>query len=290
MNDESSNTNIQSDVDNPTIIYLQQIHESIGNIEKRLTSSTKDRWDKAGIIAQFLSGTVIALIGLLISSSVNNAQRASADRQQLVEYLKYIGEASDMTRRAALIGALDLAIPKDAVRIASSYALNDPSQSVREQAIRVLAKFPNGKLVLERIARSSVFPDKQLAEMGLGYKVKELLIRLSDIDDDGHLMVNGSQVVEIGLGKESDNDSGWVDITKNLQIGRNSVEFRLHNGPFGGWSGRLQMSAGEFQYDSTTLLKNACPCNADAFQISVGVVIGKDGNIEEMSAEPPVYY
>ena len=122
--------------------------------------------------------------------------------------------------------------------------------------------------------------------MALGVKVKELLVRLSDIDDDGHLTVNGIQAVEVSYG----NDSGWVDITKNLKAGRNSVEFRLHNGPLGGWSGRLQMSAGEFQYDSTTLSKNACPCNADVFRISVGVVIGQDGTIKDLSVQPPFYY
>ena len=123
MNDESGSAGISSDAGSPTVTHLQQLHESISNIKKRLASSTKDRWDKAGVIAQFLSGTVIGLIGVLIAASIQNAQLASADRQHLAEYLKYIVEAPDTTRRATLIGALDLAVPKDAVRIASSYAL-----------------------------------------------------------------------------------------------------------------------------------------------------------------------
>ena len=59
---------------------------------------------------------------------------------------------------------------------------------------------------------------------------------------------------------------------------------------YGGWSGRIQISAGEFQYDSSTLEKNACPCNADAFRIAIEVTVATDETIEILSAQPAVYF
>lgn len=267
-----------------------RVEETLDRLERRSDSAHKDGWDKAGVIAQFLSGTVIALVGVMISAAVQEGQRADAERQQFAEYFDHIVEASDATKRASYMGALDVAIsnPSDVVRVATSYAVSDPSQEVREEAIKILGRFPGGKTTLERIASGAIFPDRELARAALGQQGTELLVRLSDIDDDGYLFFNGVKVVEAHTGGPG-TDTGWVDISKNLRPGSNQLEFRLHNGIYGGWSGRIQISAGEFQYDSTTLARNACPCNADVLRIPIAVEVGKSNKIVRVEAQPVVY-
>ena len=118
-----------------------------------------------------------------------------------------------------------------------------------------------------------------------------MLARLSDIDDDGYLSVNGTMVAEAHTSKNPPGtDTQWVDVTNNLIKGKNLLEFKLHNGNLGGWGGRLQISAGDLQYDSTTLTKNACPCDADVLKISVSIVVGNDGTIEQIEAQPVNYF
>jgi len=41
---------------------LERLQESIGELKKDLSPRTKDSWDKAGVLAQFLSGAVIGAI------------------------------------------------------------------------------------------------------------------------------------------------------------------------------------------------------------------------------------
>jgi hypothetical protein len=280
---------------NKELVALRQSLEKMNN---EAPKGTKDRWDKAGVIAQFLSGAVIAAIGLIISYSVNSAQQditkqiGSAQievskRQQFSDYLKLITDATkDDERRATLIANLDLAVPDHAIRIAAHYAFSDNSPKVRREAIQMLGKFADGRPVLTRISGGSVLPESHLAEIALGQQVKEVRARISDIDDFGRLLVNDTVVAEVRFG----NDSGWINLTSHLKPGENRIDFFLDNGPHGGWSGRLQVSAGEHQYDSTTLTKNACPCNAPVFQIRVLVVVGKDGKIDSLAAKQPVYF
>jgi len=252
----------------------------------------KDGWDKAGVVAQFLSGTVIALLGFVISITVDRAQHAASERQQFTEYLKAIGGASEAAARATLIGNLDLAIPKEAVRVATQYASDDPSVTVRDQAMQVLTRFPTeGRPVLERIAQSSDAIDAESAQFYLGQQVKSLFVRLSDIDDDGHLKVNGKEILMVGLSPNIGNDTGWRNIASSLKPGTNILEFLLHNGQYGGWSGRLRISAGpNHRYDSGKLASLYCPCNANAFLLTVNVEMGPDGTLTGINPEPVFYY
>ena len=187
-----------------------------------------------------------------------------------------------------MIANLDLAIPNEAVRVAAQYAFNDPAEGVRSEAMKVLAKYPGeGTSVLERIVKTGDMQDSQLATLNLGREVKSVLVRMSDIDDDGHLSLNGHELLMIGLPPNVGSDSGWKDIAGSLVPGQNTVEFLLHNGPYGGWSGRLRISAGIFQYDSTKLSSPTCPCDADAFSITVIITLGPNGQMESLAAQPP---
>ena len=182
---------------------LSRLQSSIDRLEKHLKTSKKDGWDKAGVLAQFLSGTVIGLVGLLISCSVQKGQRLDTERQQFSAYLTHIVNAADEPKRSKVIGALDLALTDraDVISLASSYATdNNSTPVVREDAIRMLGKYPEGKPTLQEIANGSMFPNRQLAAMALGIKVKELLVRLSDIDDDGYLFINHAKVAEAHTG------------------------------------------------------------------------------------------
>ena len=276
---------------------LAELQLAIARLEGH-KERAKDRWDKAGVIAQFLSGAVIAVVGLIITYHLNKAQQditkqigssqlEVSKRQQFSDYLKLIVEANkDDERRATLITALDVAVPDHAIRIASHYVVADKSPEVRKAAIELLGKFADGRPVLDRVASGSVLPDRQLAELALGRQVKEVRARISDIDDFGRLVVNDSKVAEVRIG----NDSGWINVTPHLKVGENRIDFFLDNGPYGGWSGRLQISAGTHQYDSTTLAKNACPCDAPVFQIRVVVTVASDGTIQSLVPKDVVYF
>jgi hypothetical protein len=270
-----------------------RLRKAIEKLEQRLAAGKKDRWDKAAVVAQFLSGTVIVIVGFLLNSALEKGQQADTERKQFTEYFKSIVAESDPAKRASLIAALDVAVGTDAqvIRVALSYATKDTSELVREQAIRLLGNYPEGKPMLQQIASGSQYPDKHLAAAVLGIKEKELLARLSDIDDDGYLFVNGTKIAEAHTsGTPKVIDTQWVDATKYLVTGKNLLEFKLHNGNLGGWSGRLQISAGGLQYDSTTLAKNACPCDADVLSIPVLITVGNDRTIEQVQAQPIVYF
>lgn len=273
---------------------LADIRQTIAKLSEQRRGG-KDRWDKASVVAQFLSGAVIAIIGLIISYYVSHAQQDITKRQQFSDYLKLIVDANkDDERRATLITSLDLAVPDHAFRIAAYYVFVDKAPKVREAAIELLGKFAEvgpwrreAVEVLDRVVSGEVLPDRQLATVALKLPaVKEALVRISDIDDLGRLFVNGTKITEVRFA----NDSGWVDITPHLKFGENLVDFFLDNGPAGGWSGRLQVSAGAHQYDSTTLARDACPCNAPVFHIKVGVVVAEDRTIKKLVPRNVEYF
>src|ERR1019366_6293409 len=128
----------------------------------------KDGWDKAGVLAQFLAGTVIGFASLIIGASVQKGQRVDTERQQFSTYLKNIVEAPDEEKRAQYISQLDLALTAraDVINVASTYALAaNSSDPVREQAIIVLGKYPKEtKPTLQEIANAHRSPDKELAQ------------------------------------------------------------------------------------------------------------------------------
>jgi hypothetical protein len=203
----------------------------------------------------------------------------------LLDYLKAIADAhSDDDKRARLVASAGLAIPDDAGIIAKYYAVKDQSDKVREAAIDVLAE-QHEDGALTTIASSGRLPDADHAKQKLGVVVKNIRVRLSDIDDFGKVVVNGKEVLN-----QSGHDSAWEDVTSAFHSGSNEVVFTLRNGPFGGFSRRFQLIAGCLVYDSGTLRSNSCPRNAPAFEIRLQVQVSTMGQVEKITGMPVKFF
>lgn len=266
----------------------------------------KDVWDKASVIAQFLSGVVVAVIGTVIAFNVDDAQRKIteklgqaqvalakrqveiADRAQFAEYLRLISEAhSEDERRASLIGALDLAVPDYKGQVAEHYVVRDTSSKVREAAIKVLASTSSGrKFLADRLSESIPEEDRVAIMRSLGREVPDVRVRLFEVDDLGKVLINGQELLQVSWG----NDSGWVDVTKLMKPGtKNKIVGEIYNSPYGGWAGHLQVSAAGKIIDSGQIGRHSCPCGAKAAEIEVSIETDRRGRVKSVAAHPPRY-
>jgi len=149
----------------------------------------------------------------------------------------------------------------------------DSDAMVFDKAIQVLNRLKrDGVNKLKQMSRAEVMPEKQIARALLGEPTR-VWVRISGIDDWGDLSLNGKHVVPRLAFQQ---DSGWIDITKNLKAGDNFIEFIVSNGDSGGFGGRLQISAGLQQYDSGLYLKRTCPCSKPAFKIYAHIKLHPD--------------
>jgi hypothetical protein len=249
----------------------------------------KDRWDKADIVGRLIQGVLLALVGILITVTADRARLQLSDRQQFGDYLKLIEEVADPQRRATLVESLDVAVPAHALELARHYAVSDQSFEVRRAAIHTLGRDRglDGREQLERIAQSPQLPDRHLAMVELKRPIPDTWARVSEIDDIGHLSVNGAEVATVLFR----NDSDWVDVTQHLKVGSNRVELVVENGSFGGWSGRLRISAGEQQYDSGVVAKeNACPCEGPVFKVVVLVDVNQAFEVTKLTRSEPQFF
>lgn len=122
---------------------------------------TRDWWDKASIISGFVSSVVIAIIGLLISYSIQNAQLRSAQENsqaqiaiaklkadtdkrlqegqltaQLVQHLV----SKEAAQREVALVALRAAVPEEVCeKVVAVLARQDVDANVRARAIEVLS-------------------------------------------------------------------------------------------------------------------------------------------------------
>ena len=188
--------------------------------------------------------------------------------------------------RVALIGALDLAVHEHADAIAKHFALNDDSLKVKTQSISTLKTLSNGINTLKEIAKTDIYPSKHLAEFVLGDTlIKDVYVRISSIDDIGYLYINDENISEVKFGDEP----SWIDITTKLIKGENKIVFKIFNGPYGKWSGRLQISAGKYQYDNTQE-RNSCPCNGITMDIAFKVLVDDHGAIQSLKTDGNHFY
>jgi hypothetical protein len=130
-------------------------------------------------------------------------------------------------------------------------------------------------------------PDREIAKALLGEPI-HVMARVSQIDDRGSLEVGvtgsgvaGQRVTWIEFGK----DTGWLDIGTYLKAHTmNDVVLRVDNGEYGGFSGRLEISAGTEQYDSGVFARAGCPCDAPAFYIllrlDVPAAVDRDASVK----------
>jgi peptidoglycan L-alanyl-D-glutamate endopeptidase CwlK len=147
----------------------------------------KDYWDKAAIISTFLSSVVIAVVGLTINFSVQEAQRVSAvqnakaqieqskqiaDSQRKVQegvltaqLVDHLASTSEVRRKIAIV-ALQNAVPDETYqRVLNAVVTQDPSPEVRIVAIRQAANiFEPGEEVTKSIAAAVQDTSKQQVE------------------------------------------------------------------------------------------------------------------------------
>jgi HEAT repeats len=150
----------------------------------------KDWWDKASVISQFFAGVVIAVVGLLITYTIQRTQirtsqetaraeiesaevRAKEDRRlqqgqltaQLVEHLTSESEA---VREIAIV-ALRESVPEeiyDAVAVVLARA--DDSAPVRKTAIQQLGR-SSGTRVAQTLGEIATDPERPEAERYLAF-------------------------------------------------------------------------------------------------------------------------
>jgi hypothetical protein len=166
--------------------------------------------------------------------------------------------------------------------IAKYYAAIDPADQVRLAAIEVLGE-QRDKDALYSIIQTGRLPDADAAKNALGEHNQDVRLRMSDIDDDGKAFVNGTEIAH------TSRDSGWVDVTQYARGSKSDILFRLFNGPAGGYGGRFQVLAGGIVYDSGSIAKNQCPCNAEAMDISLSVLRDQKNNITGLSTAKVVF-
>jgi hypothetical protein len=265
---------------------------------------SKDTWDKAGVIAQFVSGVLIGAAGLAVTLIVHHAQLGIsrtqvkiAEQTQAASYLRDVFIQTDDKTRAELIRTLDQAVPVEyAVRTAMYYARNsregspEAERPLYDASIHVLRSVAgSGRERLEMVRASGEMPDADIANAVLGNKIR-VHVRVSQIDDYAHFVVGTRELITAVDGTA---DTGWVDITDKLTDGRNEFYYTLVNGPYGGFKNRLEISAGTWQYDSGLIARNSCPCNAPAFGITGAVIVSRtvsaDGTAT-LVADSPVFY
>jgi hypothetical protein len=170
------------------------------------------------------------------------------------------------------------------------YALEDhpPYDSVDiEQQKRDNFRFNQAILMAGHLKGTSAFILKAMNPSGdfqKGEVIKGILgertdvyIRTSDIDDFGAVTLNGRPLFpEQKFGE----DSGWVRINDRLKVGDNDLVFLVTNGLYGGFGGRLRISAGLQQYDTGPYADPNCPCNKQAFKIEAHMTVNADRSLQ----------
>lgn len=75
-------------------------------------------------------------------------------------------------------------------------------------------------------------------------------IHIYNVDDIAKAIVNGKLIGQMNYQQ----DSGWIEITNYLSEGKNSIEFNLENGQYGGWTYGFEIK----QEDSNIIWKDSC--------------------------------
>jgi hypothetical protein len=274
----------------------------------------KDAWDKGAVVASALASVTAAVVAASVTYFVNrnaqdvqkeqNASQLALSKEQIklantqgaaqlaqaqaqaqlmrqnaaMEYLKVLGQTENGDRRAALLGAIDIAItdPSYFVPVACFYARSENSDAAKKAAFGVLSRCPNGRECVAEVGESSRGATKANATGALLSNQNGVRLRISHVDDIGEVRLNSQVVAQTTL----PNETGWIDITKQLKKGENNLVFTLTNGIYGGWSFQLQLIAGRHNYDSGIRAKNECPCNKPVLSLSFTISVADDGKID----------
>jgi hypothetical protein len=281
---------------------VKLVLERIDELKKAVTAKKKDFWDILALVSQFTSTVILGVAAVLINNNfqvksfstaqsqltVNQTELQIKKQEQFVGYIRALADADDAGRkREMLIFNAPVAVPDQAKRLAQFYLSGENPENQRLAAIRALGELHENALLTE-VTRSDATPAViEEAKKQLGIVLKNIRVRVSDIDDFGKVIVNGKEVLSV-IGSE---DSGWKDITANFIPGKNVLVFKLINGPYGGYSGRFRLAAaGAPLYDSGKIARDACPCNGPVFDITSEIELDGDGKIKSVSNAKFTYY
>jgi hypothetical protein len=267
---------------------LEHIAEELKTIKSQTaTKKDKDGWDKAGVIAQFVSGGIIATLGIIVTFMVSRGQEQATNRQQAFNYMSQVFAAKDAKETANLLSMINIAIsPDEAVGIAARYASGDQDPQVRQAALRALRKL--GTKPLNAMIEQHVAPNNNIAAGLLGKNIW-VQLRVSDVKNYGVIVLNGTPFCSVKFGE----DSNWMNLNdkQDLQAGINNVVFCVRGGP-SGYSGRMNISVGSYQHVIQVSDKKASS-NGPAFHVlahlSVEGKVGKDGSVTTEVEEPTIY-
>lgn len=266
---------------------LEHIAEELKTIKSQTaTKKDKDGWDKAGVIAQFVSGGIIATLGIIVTFMVSRGQEQATNRQQAFNYMSQVFAAKDAKETANLLSMINIAIsPDEAVSIAARYASGDQEPPVRQAALRALRKL--GPQPLNAMIEQKVAPNNNIAAGLLGKKIW-VQLRVSDVKNYGVIVLNGTPFCSIKFGE----DSSWMNLNGNreLQAGTNNVVFCVSGGP-SGYSGRMSISVGSYQHVIQVSEKTASkgPAFHVLAHLTVEGEVGKDGSVTTEVEEPTIY-
>jgi hypothetical protein len=287
----------------------------LAKLQDPTSNKKKDGWDKATTIAQIFSGTIIAVLTVVVAwyahakdISEKTAElaitTAHADAESDLEEKKYFMEFLDQLDKGEpraqdrLLDQMEYLLPPEqAVRVAMGdlhppFAMENKDQyamdSLRFNHLTLYAKhIAQNKPVadfLREVSQSDVIPDREIARALLGEKTN-VYFRASEIDDFGDVTLNGVPLIDqLTFG----GDSGWIRISdKLLKVGggnspteSNKLVFLITNGPAGGFGGRFQVSAGLQQYDTGPYTNPGCPCNKPALKFTIDLRLHPNREVE----------
>ena len=258
----------------------------------------KDGWDIAAILSQIVSGSVIAVVGILVTVKIGQATAAqgkatleATNRQIASDFLSKLTENSGQAR-ANLLNTIDIAMPVDtamAMSVRFAGPVTETSSIERDEvkendkaeqenadahsaALRALGRLKgkNGS-TLEQIVETGNFPDADIAAGVLGHTTTPYL-RLSEVDDEAHIFFNKKELKTYFFGA----DSGWFPLTPYLMKGSNDLDIKVSNGPKGGSGVRLQLRLGTEQYDRRVECKQ-CANNEESFELHSNIQMDDQG-------------
>ena len=260
----------------------------------------KDAWEKASILSQIISGSIIAVVGIIVTIKIGDASAAqgratleATNRQIASDFLSKLTENAG-AGRANLLNTIDIAMPVDtaigmSVRFAGPVTQTSTIQNdqviendktdqdnaiVNSAALRALdrLKIKDGP-ALTQIAESKELPDADIAAGVLGQATTPYL-RLSEIDDAASISINHKMLPKSYLFGD---DSGWIDLTPYLAKGQGiDLDVTVSNGSLGGASVRLQLRLGAEQYDRRVLCEQ-CAINKESFRLHSNIQMDNQG-------------
>lgn len=126
----------------------------------------------------------------------------------------------------------------------------------------LVLSFPLGLLAIS----AGLAPGPRVAAKSISGNTDRYFVRVTGCDDGGRAFLNGTKIVEVGFGE----DSNWLDITRDLVRRKNQLTFHVVNRT-GAITYRFQVRKnGEMIYDQNCGVAGTIGCEENrAFRVGV---------------------